>query len=59
MSGMGGAVISGVGIGGIQNSAPNSNGFNPSSYTAEKNKQAQETTKNTADLKNIMHGQNL
>ena len=44
MSGMGGAVISGVGIGGIQNSAPNSNGFNPSSYTAEKNKQAQETT---------------
>jgi hypothetical protein len=54
MNGMGGAVISGIGIGGIQNSAPNSNGFNPSSYTAEKNKQAGETAKNAADLRNMM-----
>jgi hypothetical protein len=56
MNGMGGAVISGIGFGGIQNTAPNSNGFNPSTgYTAEKQKQAQETTKNTNDLQNMMH----
>lgn len=36
MNGMGGAVISGVGIGGIQNIAPSSNGFKPSTNTAEK-----------------------
>ena len=55
INGIGGAVISGVGIGGLQNSALNSQGFNPSGYTAEKQKQAYETTKNTADLRNIMH----